>query len=113
VWRHSRYTRYKRAPAQSLHQAKGKREALTGSNQSNLKMASPESNVHSFIIKLWFEKASRVAWHGQITHLPGGEQRYLKNLDEISAFIQPFLEAKGDSPSFRQRIKRWLSWRRR
>src|SRR6185437_10611936 len=54
--------------------------------------ASAEFNVHSFIVKVWLEeeatKSSDTIWHGHITHVPSGERRYLKNLDEIALFIQ-------------------------
>lgn len=61
--------------------------------------ASAEFNVHSFIVKVWFEeeatKNSGTIWHGHITHVPSGKKRYLKNLGEITAFIEPYLKAMG------------------
>jgi hypothetical protein len=55
--------------------------------------------VHSFIIKLRFEKAlgeaGPTAWYGYITHVPGGEQSYLRDLDGVAAFITPYLEEQG------------------
>ena len=61
--------------------------------------ASAEFNVHSFIVKVWVEeeatKDSTAIWRGHITHVPGCEKRYLKNLDDIALFIQPYLEAMG------------------
>ena len=61
--------------------------------------APAEFNVHSFIVKVWLEeeatKNSCTIWHGHITHVPSGDRRYLKNLDEIALFIQPYLEAMG------------------
>lgn len=75
-------------------------------------MDLPESDVHSFIVKLWFERsadeAARAAWHGHITHVPGGERRYIKELDDIAAFIEPYLRAAGARPSPRGRLRRWL-----
>lgn len=60
---------------------------------------SAEFNVHSFIVKVWLEedaaKDSGTIWHGHITHVPSGERRYLKNLGEITAFIEPYLKAMG------------------
>ena len=62
-------------------------------------MSSAEFKVHSFIIKMWLEedatKNSETIWHGHITHVPSGEKRYLKNLGEIEAFIEPYLKAMG------------------
>jgi hypothetical protein len=68
--------------------------------------------VHSFIIKLWIEKASERAgaasWRGYITHVPGGERRYLKDLSEITAFITPHLQALGVKVGMWGRVRRWL-----
>jgi hypothetical protein len=78
--------------------------------------ASAEFNVHSFIVKVWLEeeatKNSSTIWHGHITHVPSGKRRYLKNLDEIALFIQPYLEAMGIRFGLSERIKRYLNFRR-
>jgi len=71
--------------------------------------------VHSFIIKLRFEKprgeAGPTTWHGYITHVPGGERSYLKDLDGVAAFIAPYLEAGGVRLGLWWRASRWLkSW---
>ena len=70
-----------------------------------------ESQPHSFIIKLWLEEASveagQTAWRGQIKHVPGGEQRHIKNFDEITDFIKPYLKSKSAEPGWRAR-----AWRR-
>jgi hypothetical protein len=60
--------------------------------------ASPEFSVHSFIVKVWLEEDVTISdriWRGHITHVPSGEKRYLKNLGEITAFIEPYLKATG------------------
>jgi hypothetical protein len=78
--------------------------------------ASAEFNVHSFIVKVWLEeeatKDSESVWHGHITHVPSGEKRYLKNLDQISLFIQPYLEAMGIRFGLGERIRKRLGFRR-
>ena len=78
--------------------------------------ASAEFNVHSFIVKVWLEeeatKSSDTIWHGHITHVPSGERRYLKNLDEIALFIQPYLEAMGIRFGLGERIRKRLGFRR-
>jgi len=78
--------------------------------------------VHSFIIKLWLEQppedgADSATWHGHITHVPGGERAYLKDLDAATAFITSYLEAYGvrfgASGRFARRLRRLLAsaWR--
>ena len=78
--------------------------------------ASAEFNVHSFIVKVWLEeeatKDSDSVWHGQITHVPSGEKRYLNNLGQISLFIQPYLEAMGIRFGLSERIRKCLSFSR-
>lgn len=62
-------------------------------------MDSIEFNTHSFIVKIWLEEPAddnrQGKWRGHITHVPGGERRYLKSLSEIVAFIVPYLISMG------------------
>jgi hypothetical protein len=76
-------------------------------------MDLPEAEVHSFIVKLWFESEDRtVEWHGHVTHVPGGERRYLRELDDITDFIEPYLPRHGVSARGRVRgLCRWLCGR--
>jgi hypothetical protein len=82
-------------------------------------MDIPETQVHSFIIKLWLEKAgeevSTTAWHGHITHVPSGDRHYLQDLSDIIGFIEPYLgETRADSKRGSRRPRSWLtSWTRR
>jgi hypothetical protein len=85
-------------------------------------MGNAEAEIHSFIVKIWFEEISstgRVLWRGHITHVPGGERRYLQDLEEIAFFILPYLEAMGVRTGACERVsrrlhrwKRWLAGRR-
>ncbi len=58
-----------------------------------------EFNTHSFIVKIWLEESAdddhKGMWRGHITHVPGGERRYLKGLGEIAGFIVPYLASMG------------------
>ena len=77
-----------------------------------------ESQVHSFIVKLWLEsvaeEADRAVWHGHITHVPGGERRHFRDLDEIRDFIEPYVEAEGAHVAGGGKVRRWLRrWRLR
>ena len=75
-------------------------------------MDETESEAQSFIVRVWVEEraeeAGRGVWRGHITHVPGGERRYLKNLDEIQAFMAPYLERMGVNLGMRWRMRRWL-----
>jgi hypothetical protein len=70
-----------------------------------------ESQTHSFIIKIWLEKTGKQArpltWRGHITHVPGGERRYVQSLDDVGLFILPYLEQLGIRLSWCWRWKRW------
>jgi hypothetical protein len=59
----------------------------------------PAGSNHSFIVKIWLEEtaeeADRALWRGHITHIPSGKRRYLQTLDQIAAFIIPYLERIG------------------
>ncbi len=58
-----------------------------------------EEYTHSFIVKVWLEEtapeAGQATWRGHITHVPSGERRYLKELDDIKSFVTPYLESLG------------------
>ena len=60
-----------------------------------------EDNASAFIVRVWLEhrevEAAPVEWRGSIEHVASGRIKYLTDLDEISPFIRPFLEAMGVS----------------
>jgi hypothetical protein len=74
-----------------------------------------EFNTHSFIVKIWLEEtaeeAGQARWRGHITHVPSGERRYVQDLDEITAFIAPYLERMGVKVNLRERVRRWMKQR--
>ncbi|MFQ5856217.1 MAG: hypothetical protein ACE5LU_11295 [Anaerolineae bacterium] len=71
-----------------------------------------ESNTHSFIVKIWLEEtveeAGQATWRGHITHVPSGDRRYLKDLDDISNFVVPYLDRMGVKLDMRWRVRQWL-----
>jgi hypothetical protein len=75
-------------------------------------MDQPETITNSFIVKIWLEEtieeAGRAIWRGHITHVPNGGRRYIENLDEIIAFIAPYMEEMGVKPSTRSSIRQWM-----
>jgi hypothetical protein len=67
-----------------------------------------EPQLHSFIIKIWLESAQgsdQTVLRAQIRHVPGGEARYLKNLDEIADFIRPYLNLSDVEP---RSVSKWI-----
>jgi hypothetical protein len=58
-----------------------------------------EATTHPFIVRIWLEEsaeeADRATWRGYVTHVPSGERRYIHALDEIVAFIAPYVESMG------------------
>jgi 8-amino-7-oxononanoate synthase len=47
-------------------------------------------------------------WRGKITHVLGGEQRYIRDLNGIISFIVPYLEIMGVKVSDDYRLIHWL-----
>ena len=75
-------------------------------------MDHSESSSHSFIIRIWREEDRRPAWRGHVTHVPSGNRRHFKDLDELTNFMLPYLVEMGVSLGFRRRIKQRLCrWR--
>jgi hypothetical protein len=71
-----------------------------------------EDNAHSFVVKIWpegvDEKTGVVTWRGRITHVPGGERRYLKDLDDVTVFMASYLESMGVKLTARWRVRNCL-----
>ena len=77
-----------------------------------------EAHTHSFIVKIWREslvqEGRRVTWRGHITHVPSGERRYLRDLNDLVAFIVPYLERMGVHSIGHGRVWHWVhGWKRR
>lgn len=64
-------------------------------------MASFSENSHVFIVRIWGEPreiaGAAPEWRGVIEQIPGGERRYLKELDDIVAFIGSYVPGMGSS----------------
>lgn len=65
--------------------------------------------MHTFILRFWLEpkenKGGTPEWRGVIEHIITGENQYVKDLDEIAAFIWPYLKSMnpGGSPPAKRR----------
>ena len=75
-------------------------------------MQAHEDETNSFIVKIWLEETGmetgKVGWRGHITHVSSGERHYVKDLDEISAFIRQYLQRFGLEMSIWMRIRQRL-----
>ncbi len=73
---------------------------------------SIEPNTHSFIVKIWLEETVEedgvARWRGHITHVPGGERRYVEDLCDVTAFLASYLESMKVRLGFRWRLWLWL-----
>ncbi len=59
-----------------------------------------ETGTESFIVKIWTEEANDVTqWHGQITHVLSGQDHLFYSLDDIEAFILPYLQHAHTNPA--------------
>lgn len=74
---------------------------------------SSDARTYSFIVKVWLEEAAEETeeptWRGHITHVPSGDRQYVQTLDDIAAFIEPYLLQLGARSGLRDR----RTWRRR
>jgi hypothetical protein len=85
-------------------------------------METPEFQTHAFIVRVWLEEtaeeAGRAMWRGHVTHVPSGARRYVKDLDEVVAFIVPYLQELGVRVALFWRVRAWLKqcikrWKKR
>ena len=71
-----------------------------------------EVTTHSFIVKIWVEElagaSGHAVWRGYVTHVPDGKRYYLRDLDDLTAFIAPYIERMGGQVGACLRIRRWL-----
>ena len=61
-------------------------------------------HAHVFVIRIWMEELGTerpTPWRGHITHVMSQKRTYLKDLDDVTAFIKPYVQAwdtPGDTP---------------
>jgi len=71
-----------------------------------------ESEAHSFIVKVWLEPAApgeeHARWRGNVTHVPGGERKSVRDVTEIGVLIAEHLKSLGVSLGMKWRIWLWL-----
>ncbi len=68
--------------------------------------------AHSFILRIWLEEfeeeSGRSVWRGQVTHVPSGERRYVKDLSELELFLLPYLNSMKVRLGIRWKVWKWL-----
>ena len=54
---------------------------------------------HTFILRIWNEpreiEGAAPEWRGVLEHVDSGKRKYLNDLDQIIAFIAPYLRKMG------------------
>lgn len=61
-----------------------------------------EAGSHAFVVRIWVEEGTRPTWRGHVTHVQSGERRSFGDLQEMVAFITPYLEALRAPPGGRE-----------
>lgn len=61
-------------------------------------MRGEPTEAHTFILRVRFQRRdipdAPATWYGTIEHLPSGESRRVKTLEEISGFIADYLRER-------------------
>ena len=74
---------------------KPKRE-IESAIQRGGKVDQSKDNSHTFIARFWLEtreiKGAKPIWRGEVEHVASGRHRYMKDLNEIIAFISAHLQ---------------------
>jgi hypothetical protein len=71
-------------------------------------MESARVRVFSLILKIWVEDPGRSRWHGQITHIPSGEQHYVNSVADAAFIVDSYLEELGIRPERYVRVRQWF-----
>lgn len=71
-------------------------------------MEPADMSVFSVIVKIWVDDSDGARWHGQVTHIPSGEQYYVSRIEDLGLIITRYLAAFGIKPSPGMRVQQWL-----
>jgi len=76
-------------------------------------MKDPPLQARSFIVKVWAKKvedpSADASWRGHVTHVGSGDQKYLKSLMEVPAFIAPYVNELGGALGLYTRFCIWCA----
>jgi hypothetical protein len=60
-------------------------------------MNSTDEETQVFIVRLWRERreieGARPVLRGTVEHVASSERRSITNMDDVTAFVQPYIEA--------------------
>jgi hypothetical protein len=77
-------------------------------------MKSFEDTTHAFVVRFWLEprelEGAAPEWRGVIEHVPSGERRYLKELNEAEIFISTCLRGMCPEQTKNKRPRGWLEF---
>ena len=66
---------------------------------------------HTFILRIWIEpreiEGAVAEWRGVVEHVDSGQRKYLNDLDQIMAFIAPYLREMGIKASSPDKGRKW------
>jgi hypothetical protein len=75
-------------------------------------MTSLQNKDQTFIVRLWREPSdgdeSLSQWRGVVENVQHGNRRYLKDLNELTAFISPYIEKMGVKISNPKKSRKWF-----
>lgn len=71
-------------------------------------MKTADTRVFSIIVKIWIESAGQPNWHGRVTHIPSGEEHYVRRVEDIALIISRYLAGFGFRPGLCLRVRQWL-----
>ncbi|WP_397573156.1 hypothetical protein [Silanimonas sp.] len=60
-----------------------------------------EDRTAAFIVRIWCESRESPGaevWRGSIEHVGSGQRAYFRELDAVTRFLQPHIEALGVDP---------------
>ena len=67
--------------------------------------------THTFILRIWIEpreiEGAAPEWRGMVEHVDSGKRKYLNDLDQIIAFIAPYLKEMGIKTSKPDKGRKW------
>ena len=67
--------------------------------------------THTFILRIWIEpreiEGATAVWRGVVEHVDSGKKKYLNDLDQIIAFITPYLREMGIKVSNPDKGRKW------